>query len=841
MIRDLPDDTRSAGRGGVWLWGLIIAALVLGCGILARRFGEDFGAQATFVFVGLGVAALVAALWIVLGSTGPRTPTHARVTDGLTEAFQFGPVPALITQDGKPVRANNAYMTLAENFGVLSASGSAPAVDQLFGSSDKDILSAIFRLHHLDDTERYAEESVSRRDKDGHLRSYTVHVTSFGRGHLWQIKDNTDEQSRLDSMLAQVPIGLFTVDQDGRILAANENLNKWIGSDEDGGSPPSHINAFIDSPDVLLGSPRTPGRVVRADTRLITRKGVVTPTVLVAAWREIEPDYFIANVALHGHSSLGHSGSRAQSPSNAGKSQDETASPPRSVMNAGDFAAAPFAILELDETDLARARIVRANSAFETMSGLRDWQDYPFRELFKPESAQIFIGRSALAFSADMPFDADLRGNDGLSVSAYIVGHPATQTCRVFMVDISARKSLEDQLIQSQKMQAIGRLVAEIAHDFNNLLAAMRLYTDTLLGRHPIGDPSYPELQQINSNVNRAASLVKKLLAYSRKQTLRAVRLDVTENLSEMAVTLEQVLGERVTLDIVHGRNLPPIKMDKSQLDTVLMNLAVNARDAMKAQGGGRITIQSQLMSKISVTSAGLRSALEPVKGDDVIVLSVKDTGTGITDEIKNKIFEPFFTTKAQGEGTGLGLSTVYGIMQQSGGHLGVQSELGVGTTFSIYLPVYEGLDADGAPAAAEPKPVKRERRPADLAGQGNILFVEDEDSVRIIAAKTLRKRGYNVVEACDGEEAYEILEDAETPFDLMISDVVMPGLDGPSLLKKARPLLGEARIVFISGYAEEEFSDLLSEEPDVTFLPKPFSLIELAEKVKSEIGVSDI
>jgi two-component system cell cycle sensor histidine kinase/response regulator CckA len=410
-----------------------------------------------------------------------------------------------------------------------------------------------------------------------------------------------------------------------------------------------------------------------------------------------------------------------------------------------------------------------------------------------------------------------------------------TEICRVFLVDISMRKSLEDQLVQSQKMQAIGRLVAEIAHDFNNLLAAMRLYTDTLLGRHPVGDPSYPELQQINANVNRAAELVKKLLAYSRKQTIRAVKLDVSETLSDIAVTLKQVLGERVNLETVYGRDLPPVKVDKNQLETVLMNLAVNARDAMKEQGGGKITIKSEGLKRRDIEGTALRAALTGLKGDEFVQVSVADTGTGITDEIKSKIFEPFFTTKAQGKGTGLGLATVYGIVQQSGGHLAVESELGVGTTFTVYLPAYDGPDdADAAHAQSQSR---KPRPPSNLAGQGNILFVEDEDSVRVIAAKTLRKRGYNVIEACDGEEAYEILQDGEESFDLMISDVVMPGMDGPTLLKKARTELGDARIVFISGYAEEEFSELLSEEPDVTFLPKPFSLVELAEKVKAEIG----
>jgi len=344
---------------------------------------------------------------------------------------------------------------------------------------------------------------------------------------------------------------------------------------------------------------------------------------------------------------------------------------------------------------------------------------------------------------------------------------------------------LEDQLVQSQKMQAIGQLAAGVAHDFNNLLTAIRLNTDELLQRHPVGDPSYPELQNINTTGARAAALVKKLLTFSRKATRRMERLDVTDTLSDMVMA------------------------DKSQIDTVLMNLCVNARDAMEEQGGGTITIRSALLPRSEVADGQLGEALNAIASDDFVVISVEDTGTGMPDEVKSKI---------------------------TGGHLTVESEVGKGTAFKIYLPAAGAVtDAERALAAVKAKPAMR--KPADLAGQGNILFVEDEASVRGIAAKALRKKGYLVTEAEDGEEALELLEEADTPFDLMISDVVMPGMDGPTLLRSGRKLLGDARIVFISGYAEEEFSELLSEEPDVTFLPKPFTFAELAEKVKSEIG----
>ena len=506
---------------------------------------------------------------------------------------------------------------------------------------------------------------------------------------------------------------------------------------------------------------------------------------------------------------------------------------------AAGFASAPVAVLQLDGENLGQSSIMSANTAFEEMSANSAWKDLAFQKIFMPaDTLNNFLSKRADQFESGKPFDATLAGRKQVPVSVYIVPDPEQTTKSwVYMVDVSARKALEDQLVQSQKMQAIGQLAAGVAHDFNNLLTAIRLNTDELLQRHPVGDPSYPELQNINTTGIRAAALVKKLLAFSRKQTRRAELLNVTDTLSDMAVTLKQTLGERAVLKMVHGRGLSPIFADKSQIDTVLMNLCVNARDAMEEQGGGSITIKSAELSRADITDESVLVALKEISGERFITIDVTDTVTGMTDKVKSKIFEPFFTTKEQGKGTGLGLATVYGIVQQSRGHLTVYSRLGKGTTFRMYLPA-----ADPSQALSEQvfKAPIETRKPVSLSGQGTILFVEDEASVRLIAAKTLRKRGYKVIEAEDGEEALEILEEGEHDFDLLISDVVMPGMDGPTLLKKGRTMLKETRIVFISGYAEDKFSELLSEEPDVTFLPKPFTLAQLAEKVKAEIGESE-
>lgn len=831
VIRDMDNDNDVAAKP-IWLWGLaiILGALIIGCGALAALNAASLGWPAIILLAGM---ALVGAfgLMSLLSNQRPADKVERRQSTregAYSEAFFKNPECAVITEDGKVIHANEAYLALASRVGAMGLSESAPSVDRLFSAGGKDTASAIFRLHHMHAETLSAEEIVDTLDAEGALHRYRIHVTNLKPQQLWQITDVTQESYGEESVLVGAPVGLFSVTREGKVIATNSVLDRWLGGEEN--IRPDYMREFIEDSDALLQSPATPGRVVRTDTRLITRKGVVTPSIMVGTWNELDSGDMVASVALYGHSSLGVR--------KAAEAKPKTDVPVTANDKATGFSSAPVAILHLDGTDLGAAIVKSANPAFERMSGGLSWTGLPFSDVFTHNEAEHrFLALTAFECEVDKPFDATLAGANGLPVSVYIVADPDVENSSwAYLVDTSARKSLEDQLVQSQKMQAIGQLAAGVAHDFNNLLTAIRLNTDELLQRHPVGDPSYPELQNINTTGIRAAALVKKLLAFSRKQTRRMELLSVTETLSEMIVTLKQTLGERAKLNVVHGRGLPPVRADKSQIDTVLMNLCVNARDAMEEQGGGTITISSLLKPRHEIDDPSVTLALKAISGDAFVIIEVSDTGTGMTDEVKSKIFEPFFTTKEVGKGTGLGLATVYGIVQQSGGHLTVDSDLGVGTTFRIYLPAADPSDVEEevikAPVAA--------KKPADLTGQGNILFVEDEASVRLIAAKSLRKKGYKVVEAEDGEEAFELLEEAEEPFDLMISDVVMPGMDGPTLLKKGRAMLGEARIVFISGYAEEEFSDLLSEEPDVTFLPKPFTLAQLAEKVKAEIGESD-
>jgi two-component system cell cycle sensor histidine kinase/response regulator CckA len=398
----------------------------------------------------------------------------------------------------------------------------------------------------------------------------------------------------------------------------------------------------------------------------------------------------------------------------------------------------------------------------------------------------------------------------------------AVETLTLYFIDVTEQKHLEAQFAQSQKMQAIGQLAGGVAHDFNNLLTAMIGFCDLLLLRTRPGDPAFADIMQIKQNANRAANLVRQLLAFSRQQSLRPRVLDITEVLAELAHLLRRLIGENIELEITHARDLGLVKVDQGQLEQVVINFAVNARDAMAE--GGRLTIRTANLRQ----PAPLRRGSETMPAGDYVVVEVGDTGIGIAPDTLSRVFEPFFSTKEVGSGTGLGLSTVYGIVKQTGGFVFVESCPGRGTTFSIYLPRHQAAD----PTPSEPG----EPEPAiarDLTGSGTIVLVEDDDAVRVFGARALRNKGYRVIEAKSGESALAMIKDAADPIDLVITDVVMPQMDGPALVRQLRLVDCRTKVIFISGYAEDAFRQRLDQETDIHFLPKPFNLKQLALKVK--------
>ncbi|NJO32891.1 MAG: response regulator [Rhodospirillales bacterium] len=396
----------------------------------------------------------------------------------------------------------------------------------------------------------------------------------------------------------------------------------------------------------------------------------------------------------------------------------------------------------------------------------------------------------------------------------------------LYVIDATEQKALELKFAQSHKMEAVGQLAGGVAHDFNNVLTAIIGFSDLLLQTHRPTDPAYRDIMNIKSSANRAAGLVRQLLAYSRRQTLQAEVLELGEVITDLSALLNKALGEKVTLKILPGRDLWHVKADKTQFEHVIINLAVNARDAMPE--GGCLTIRTRNVSeRESLKLGGLG-----ITAGEYLLVEVEDSGIGIPPDVIGRIFEPFFTTKEVGKGTGLGLSTVYGIVKQTGGYIFADSDVGKGTTFRVYLPRHIVEHEDELPPRT-----KKVEQTRDLTGTGRVLLVEDEDVVRSFAVRALSRQGYEVLEAGTGLEAIEVMDRENHRVDIVVSDVIMPEMDGPSLLKELRKTNPALKFIFVSGYPDDAFKKSLGDNEEYAFLPKPFTLPQLAAKVKEQLG----
>jgi two-component system cell cycle sensor histidine kinase/response regulator CckA len=489
---------------------------------------------------------------------------------------------------------------------------------------------------------------------------------------------------------------------------------------------------------------------------------------------------------------------------------------------------APVGVALID----ADGAMVDANAAFVALIGTdpRKLKERSLYDFLRDQVAQETKARlTSLGVGEVSRAPVDVRFKSGnertaqLFASRFDPAEVSGAAFAIYLVDTTGQTALETQFAQSQKMQAVGQLAGGVAHDFNNLLTVINGYAELLLQRHQPGDPSFADLNDIRNTGLRAASLVRQLLAFSRQQTLDPQELSMTDLVADWSVTLRRLIGDRVKLKVEHGRDLWPVFADPTQIGNVLMNLCINARDAMP--NGGTLSIRSANISVEETKSFG--QVLMP--SGDYVTLEVEDTGIGIPKENLAKIFEPFFTTKEKGHGTGLGLASVYGIVKQTGGYIFPESEVGRGTVFRIYLPRFVPAPAPAQPVAEPEKPPPAR----DLTGVGTILLVEDEDAVRDFAVRALTMRGYKVLDASGGEEALDIVREHDGSIDLLISDVVMPGMEGPALLKAVREIMPDLRVIFISGYAEEAFRNSPDKPEDFHFLPKPFSLKQLTGKVK--------
>jgi len=520
----------------------------------------------------------------------------------------------------------------------------------------------------------------------------------------------------------------------------------------------------------------------------------------------------------------------------------------RSGLNINSYIElSPIATLRLNND----AEIIEANAAFyrllrntlpvDTSVALEQFIAPDDRAHFRDNFHRLRAGDSVKPLSLTL---VPATGEPIIVYTYMSLMHPGDgfpPTVFLHMIDQTEQKNLEMRFSHSQKMQAVGQLAGGVAHDFNNLLTAMIGFCDLLLMRHPAGDPSFADIMQIKQNANRAANLVRQLLAFSRRQTLQPKTIDLTDVLAELSNLIRRLIGENIQMHMLHGRDLGMVKADQGQLEQVIINLAVNARDAMK--DGGTLTIRTSNVT-LDSPEALPRDLVAPTEDEiiapgDYVLVEVEDTGSGIRPDILATIFEPFFSTKEVGSGTGLGLSTCYGIIKQTGGYIYVRSALGAGTIFYLYFKRFEA-DKTAIPVVESAD----EKSGGDLTGRATILLVEDETPVRIFAARALRNKGYEVLEADSGENALEVFTDHNGTIDMIISDVVMPGINGPKMISKLYETFGERmkniQIVFISGYAEDAFVDTYGTDRQFNFLPKPFTLKQLASKVKEVLDAGD-
>ena len=476
-----------------------------------------------------------------------------------------------------------------------------------------------------------------------------------------------------------------------------------------------------------------------------------------------------------------------------------------------------------------------ANPAFRRASGIgADLPPYP-SDLVVPRDKTAMsdaVRRYGQGPASSGDVAVRLRGDPDEPVSIGLAGVRGLGEAAVLLslADTTEEARLKRQVAQATKMQAVGQLAGGVAHDFNNVLTAIIGYCDLMLLRHTPGDSDYDDIQQIKANSNRAASLTRQLLAFSRQQTLQPEVLQLPDVLSEVSHLLKRLLGAKITLKVRHDRGLGPVRADPRQLEQVIINLAVNARDAIQASGGGEGASGTLTFATRRVEAKDIRRmGTEIIPAGDYTVLVAEDTGGGIPAEVLGKIFEPFFTTKEQGKGTGLGLSTVYGIIKQSGGFIFASNakapDGGIkGARFTIYLPVHEATEEELQRAVVEEKG-------RDWSGGGCILLVEDEDMVRAVAERALARQGYTIVTASDGDEGLEIVKSGKHKFDMVVSDVVMPSMDGPAMAREIRKLHPALPVLFMSGYAEGQLRDEIDIEA-MHFIPKPFSVRQIADKV---------
>jgi two-component system cell cycle sensor histidine kinase/response regulator CckA len=852
LTRMAVDRTRSGRHGGSVGLVLFVAVVLTGAGagllLVGRANAEPYLLAFVAIMAMAGVFLLLALAAGILRMSGTEavSPVVKSIVDRAPDGL-------LVTDAaGRVVYANAAYLALTEAAG----SDDTRPIERVF-VGDPGVSEAVYRLLRAARESRRLQEEVRVGGRKGDPgRWLRMRVRPLGEGKhpagltVWSIADVTRELERQENVFQELqnaidyldhaPAGFFSVDVNGEIGYLNATLAEWLDYDL----------AQFGSGGLKLD-------------QLVAGQGAALLTTLSAAPGEVKTEIFDIDLKTRGGRTLpvrlfhkvafGADGAPGSSRTLVlNRARDHGSDPQRlaEVRFMRFFHNTPMAIATVDKP----GKIIRSNVLFARL----------FRPVLKtdgPDGGSILavvaerdrpaletaIRRAADKQGEIAPVDAALAGPGERFARFYVTAVEEEvgdhEAAIVYGIETTEQRTLESQFTQSQKMELVGKLAGGIAHDFNNVLGAIMMATDFLVNAHKPTDPSFQDIMQIRQNANRAAGLVRHLLAFSRKQTLRPQVLSLGEALSDLTMLLRRLIGENVSLSVVHGRDLWPVKVDIAQFEQVIVNLAVNARDAMP--DGGKLTLRTANVAADESTRFNYKGM--PI--GEYVLIEVADTGTGISPDIVDKIFDPFFTTKEVNKGTGLGLSTVYGIVKQTGGFIYLDSEVGKGTTFRIFLPRYIAgaddvqtpqLPEVTAPALADTLAAADEvRRTAasDLTGHGTILLVEDEDGLRALNARGLKSRGYSVIEAGNGIEAIEALARQGGSVDLVVSDVVMPEMDGPTMLKELRKENPDIRIIFVSGYAEDAFEKSLPDSSQYNFLAKPFTLKQLVSAVKEAMG----
>ncbi|MGV1914329.1 cell cycle histidine kinase CckA [Rhizobium sp. 22-785-1] len=835
---------------------ILLLALVLVAAAIAFVYFKD-SLENEIVLGILGVLAMLGIFFLVSSAIGFIEVMPQSQSDGMARRFLSShPEGTLITDTkGRLVYANATYCQMTG----ASRATEIQSLEQLL-SRDMESTEALYRLINglREGRDGYEEFrllkplSQSGIAQPGarwfRLKARLLKDASGQDLHVFQIADITAEredqerffrelQNAID-YLDHAPAGFFSAGRKGEIVYLNATLSEWLGIDLAQFSPGS-LNvsdivagegmALIESVQPQVGSKRT--EMLDLDMRRVNGQSMPARLVhQVTAARDGAPGESRTLVLMR---PKGHDSAESSS----------------AMRFTRFFNNTPMAIASID----GEGRILRTNAPFlKLFSGVVGRDDIdnavPLETvLHDNEKAKLAQAMTAAKDrQGDIPpFDSRHPKDETRHFRFYVNAvidqddEAPEEVAIVYAIEVTEQKALETQMAQTQKMNAVGTLAGGIAHDFNNVLTAILLSSDHLLLQARPADASFADLMEIKRNANRAAVLVRQLLAFSRKQTMRPAVLNLTDVIGDLRMLVDRLIsGTNVKLEVDYGRDLWPVKTDLSQFEQVMINLCVNARDAMPDGGKIKVTTRNLLASDVAAFGK------TELPAEDMVMVEVADTGTGIPPEIMDKIFEPFFTTKEVGKGTGLGLSMVYGIVKQSGGYIYPESEVGKGTAFRILLPRHivepvqalpasDGAETQRTAEAVVAKPEAKDE-PLDLTGKSAVvLLVEDEEAVRRGGKRMLETRGYTVYEAGSGTEALDVMDELEGKVDIVVSDVVMPEMDGPSLLRELRKSYPDLKFIFVSGYAEDAFAKNLPADAKFGFLPKPFSLKQLAVSVR--------